>query len=198
MANTSATGGILTPTLNPTEGVSLRRFIGTMLAGVTGINPTLVRPLWQSTPPATPNHDVDWIAFGVDSIKQDASPYYGETKSGDGSYSIRHEDIAVKLIAYGPNCQHTLSIIRDGLCLSQNRETLFLNGMGFADMEDIVHAPELINNCWYDRCDSSIVLRREIKRLYNILSFTAYSTQNFAPNGTQNFAPNDTQIRVNR
>lgn len=171
MANTSATGGVLTPTTITPAGISFRRFIGTMLVGLSGIDATLVRPSWQENPPPVPDFGVDWLAFGITAQRADASPYIKVDVTGDGSETARHEEVDILVVAYGANCLQKQGEIRDGLYIAQNRENLYLSAMGLVGTSDITHAPELINGRYFDRADMTITLRREVMREYRILSF---------------------------
>jgi hypothetical protein len=59
------------------------------------------------------------------------------------------------------------------MAITQNQEALQLLKMSCVDVGDIRHVPELINNRYFDRCDTSITLARDIELTYNILPFTA-------------------------
>jgi hypothetical protein len=45
--------------------------------------------------------------------------------------------------------------------------------MTVADFGQIVHAPELVNERWWNRADATLTLRREVRREYPILTFLA-------------------------
>src|SRR5215472_15859820 len=40
-------------------------FLHDVLAGVSGLDPTMVRPRWQVVPPNVPDFKTDWLAFGI-------------------------------------------------------------------------------------------------------------------------------------
>lgn len=172
MANTSATGGYLLPTTGPLEGQALRRFLHDLIVGITGLDNTMVRPLWQPTPPVVPGEDTNWCAFGISIQTADANAYVVPINDTDGSALQRHEEIEIQTVFYGPNCQSNAAKLRDGFQISQNREALFLAGMGFASFGDILHSPELVNQKWLDRVDASFVLRRQLDKNYQILTFS--------------------------
>lgn len=173
MPNTSATGGYLQDVSPPAEGVALRRFIGELLAGVTGLPGELVRPQWQENPPPVPAFGTDWLAYGVTARRVEAGLPWQAWKDGDGSHLRRHEMLDVQLIAYGENAEAILAALRDGLDVAQNREQLFLAGVAVQDFGAIIHAPELINERWWNRADATLTLQREVRRVYPILSFVA-------------------------
>ena len=177
MSNTSATGGCLTPTTGPLDDQALRRFLQAMIAGVTGLDGSLVRPLWQSNPPKQPDISTNWIAFGITEQRPDANPFHKSNGNGSGAIVIRHEELDVRCSCYGPDCTKYTGHLREALYLAQNRENLFSAGMGLVGFSDTVHAPELINERFFDRADITMTLRREIRREYPILNFVgAYGT----------------------
>lgn len=173
MPNTSATGGFLQQTAGPLEGLDLRRFIGTVLVGVSGLPAEMVRPSWQQNPPPVPNIDTDWMAFGITARRADNDPYQAEKDDGLRTIMSRHEELDILLTFYGPNCLQLAAEVRDGFELTQNTESLLLAGMAYIDLSDIVHAPELVNERFYDRADTTLTIRREVRREYRILNFVA-------------------------
>lgn len=169
MPNTSETGGYLLGALP--DNIVLRRFIGGVIGAVTGLVGDLVRPRWQPNPPATPNQDVDWCAFGITQSTPDASAFVGLDDTGEVGKFIRHEEVEILASFYGPNASGYSEVLRDGLELSQNREAMFLNGMGLKGCGPSAHVPEIVNQLWVDRVDLPFTIRREIRRDYSLLSF---------------------------
>lgn len=165
MSNTSATGGYLGQTSGPVDNLDFRRFIGTVLVGLSGLPADLVRPAWQPNPAPVPGIDTDWMAFGQTNRRTEMYPFMYETTQ------IRHEECDFLLTFYGPNCLGNAGALRDASDLPQNQESMFLAGMKLVDYTDITHAPELVNERWFDRCDMTITIRREIRREYSILKF---------------------------
>jgi hypothetical protein len=175
MANTSATGGyLLEEGTAPLNDQSLRRFLQSVIVGVTDLEPNLVRQSWQLNPATIPDYNVDWCSFGIIAQRQDNEPAQRQLNNLSTQMQ-RHEEIDVLCIFYGENCQATSSSLRDGLYLTQNQEILFLGKMGLVGFSQITHVPELINNRFFDRCDITMTLRREIIRDYPILSFVQVS-----------------------
>lgn len=172
MPNTSATGGILTQTAGPTEGQTLLRFLHAVVSGVSGLGATEVRPMWQQNPPPIPGIETDWCGYGITDRRADANSYHKQLDLG-GAELIRHEEFDVLCSFYGPACLDYAGRLRDGMQLAQNRENLFIAGMGLVGFSDIIHVPELVNERFFDRADITMTLRREIKRSYDILHFVA-------------------------
>lgn len=173
MSNTSATGGYLQQVDGPLEGLDLRRFIGTVLVGVSGFAPEMVRPAWQQNPPPVPNIDTNWMAFGITARRADNDPYQVEKDDGLRTLMLRHEELDVMLAFYGPDCLQKAAEVREGFELTQNTESLLLAGMAYIDLSDIIHAPELVNDRWFDRADTTLTIRREVRREYRILNFVS-------------------------
>ena len=190
MPNTSATGGFLTQVSGPIEGLDLRRFIGTLLVGVSGLNTSLVRPMWQKNPPPIPDIDTNWLAFGITGRRADNDPYQVEKADGSGSTMSRHEELDIQLIFYGPDCLQKAGELRDGFELTQNTESLLLAGMAFIDMSDVVHAPELVNQRFFDRADATLVIRREVRREYRVLNFVSAYGEIHANRATETLSRN--------
>lgn len=174
MSNTSATGGYLVPTLSqslPGE-LSLEDFIQTVIVGITGYPGPLVRPKWQQSPPKNPDIDVDWIAFGIQINSPDSNAYTSLDKDGN-DLLLRMEKIQVQAAFYGPNAQENSSIFRDGFQIQQNLESLKLANMGFNSISDAVRGPDLLNQRWVDRWETTLVLVRTVQRVYPVLSFAS-------------------------
>ena len=173
MSNTSATGGYLQQVAGPLEGLDLRRFIGTVLVGVSGFAPEMVRPAWQQNPPPVPNIDTNWMAFGITARRADNDPYQVEKDDGLRTLMLRHEELDIMLAFYGPDCLQKAAEVREGFELTQNTESLLLAGMAYIDLSDIIHAPELVNDRYFDRADTTLTIRREVRREYRILNFVS-------------------------
>lgn len=173
MSNTSATGGYLQQVAGPLEGLDLRRFIGTLLVGVSGFAPEMVRPAWQQNPPPIPNIDTNWMAFGITARRADNDPYQVEKDDDQGTLMLRHEELDLMLAFYGPDCLQKAAEVREGFELTQNTESLLLAGMAYIDLSDIIHAPELVNDRYFDRADTTLTIRREVRREYRILNFVS-------------------------
>jgi hypothetical protein len=173
MSNTSATGGYLQQVAGPLEGLDLRRFIGTVLVGVSGFDPKMVRPAWQQNPPPIPGIDENWMAFGITARRADNDPYQVEKDDGNRTLMLRHEELDIMLAFYGPDCLQKAAEVREGFELTQNTESLLLAGMAYIDLSDIIHAPELVNDRYIDRADTTLTIRREVRREYRILNFVS-------------------------
>jgi hypothetical protein len=168
---TSATGGTLLPASSPAplEDVDLDAAFQSAVAAITGIDGTLVRPRWQPNPPKQPEPNVDWCALSVMDSKPDAGPAIIHDGSGLGSdINIRHEELVVLVSFYGPRSQWFAGVLRDGIGIPQNMESLKQIDIAFVECGPTRTAPELVNQQWIRRRDMSMRFRRKVTRLYSI------------------------------
>ena len=166
------------PTPAPLEGRALENFLHNWIAGVTGLPGAMVRPAWQPEPPNLPSVDTDWAAFRVQN--RSADTFIAEVHSPDvGGYNEirRHEVLDIKISFYGPNADNFAHLLREGMQVGQNREILTVNDFGVVGSGDVVPAPELVKDKWYYRADTTIQLRRQIKRIYGVKSILSSEVQ---------------------
>lgn len=189
MSNTSATGGYLKPTNTVLDGNLLQDFFHGVIAGVTGLDNTLVVPAFQNQPgpPLRPDIDVDWCGFAIMNRRTEALPWYVQNDGNDGTLS-RTELFDLQVSFYGPNCTGYAGMLRDGLQITQNLEQLFAAGMAPEGTQDIVYLPEFINGRYYQRADLTVNMNRDVSRTYAILSLlSAQGTLQFESGYEENF-----------
>ena len=203
--NTSATGGFLVPSSPPPiDGATLEDALTAIVAGITGIDPTLVRPRWQVTPPKDPEINVDWCGVGVLNETPDAgnpSSYHSPNDNGGlgSSTTLQQSTLEIMASFYGPNARGLAALLRDGLMIGQNREALFLLDMGLVSKPGpTVRVPELVNNQWRNRVDLTFAIRRLVARVWPIENALAAditirgddgSSQEFIVNGSSQTFP---------
>lgn len=173
--NTSASGGFLVPSsASPLEDVSLEDALTSLVSGVTGIDPTLVRPRWQATPPKEPEITLDWCGVGVMNDNPDAgnvSTVHNPNDNGGLGSSTTTQQGVLDVMAsfYGPNARGLSNLLRDGMMVAQNREAMYALGMGLVSKPGPgVKVPELINNQWRNRVDVTFAIRRTVSRTWPI------------------------------
>lgn len=164
MANTSATGGYLTGT---ETALNIEHFFHDLIMNLTGLDKTLVRPRWQPNPPVIPSSNTDWCGFGVEELAADDSAYVNKNTTLTADL-IRHEKYKLICSFYGANARDNCRKMRDGLEVGQNREVMSLANIGYINCSPARHAPELINDIWYDRYDIDFEFAREVAKTYNV------------------------------
>lgn len=166
--NTSSTPGYLTPTSIPPEDDDvLAGIMHDFAVGLTGLDPTLVRPRWQPQPPTMPAASVNWAAIGITSYEPIG--YWPEMIHNDGnSVQRQHQIMEATATFYGPNSTSIASMFLDGLTVRQNLEVLGTFGIKLRHPGRISRVPELINTQYIPRSDVTFWLVREMDRTYNI------------------------------
>jgi hypothetical protein len=193
---TSATGGYLTPAASPAplEGRALLRFFQQIIVGVTALVGDLVRPYWQEEPPTVPDAGVAWCAFKITKRPSDEYPFVGRLKaSATGDYLQRHEALDILTTFYdtgstglddsGGLADTYASLLRDGLAIPQNREPLFLAGMGLVKVGDLVTVPVIFKKRWQNRVDFEFTVRRQVTRLYPVQTLVSASGDIYTDGG---------------
>lgn len=177
MPNDSSSGGYLAPSpaTPPLEGQALLDFIQGTIAGITGLDGTLVRPYAQSEPPNLPSEGNAWCAFKIASRKTDTFAFVQHNADGNGSDALqRNEELTILASFYdlgsGGAADGLASLLRDGLQIPQNREALTLQSFDLVRTTDLVAVPVMVKSRWLYRVDMEVIMRRRISRLYPILN----------------------------
>jgi hypothetical protein len=178
--NASNAEGILQPTepqppnqLPP--GNTMADYLQQYIAGLAHLDGHLVFQRWQQEPPNLPAYGMDWCSAGV--IRRRLIGIYGATihhplgNAGDGYDEMqRHEEFDILCSFYGNNAQYYCDNLIDNLMIWQNKATLGLAGMKFVEIQEPTFAPELIRQQWWNRYDATMVMRRIIRRNYNVFN----------------------------
>ena len=171
MSNTSATGGYLTETSSPLSITALEDLWHDTIAGITGLDNTLVRPSRQLDPAQQPAPDVDWCAFDIMRAASDPWPDVAHISAGDGSdMVVDHDRYEVGAVFYGPNADTLAGLLRRGLCVWQNRSALRSVGIALQSVGDPVTVPELDSMVWRQRVDLSARFSVESRGSYAVLN----------------------------
>jgi len=170
--NTSASGGTLLaiPPLPP-DDTALDAIFQQLVADVTGLPGTYVRPRWQPSVPKQPEPGVNWCAVGVIDVEQDNGPWivYDPVLNVENYWD--HERLQLLCSFYGPNCQGYARALRNGLDVPQNTEELLPNMIRYLDCGTVRAVPELVNEQWIRRQDLTLYFRRKVIAVYGIESF---------------------------
>lgn len=176
MANTSATGGYLTPTSpTPLDDLDLDLVFQAFIRGLTGLPGAMVRPRWQPTVPQTPGPTVDWCAVGVTPrMRSQDYPAIQHDQAGDGQDQYtRHQEIDVLVTFYGPHAMQYGGLLADGAYIPQNSEAIAQHDIKLVEITDAFAVPELVNEQWQRRYDVPMKFRRIIRRTYPVLNLLA-------------------------
>lgn len=170
----SSTGGYLQPenVPAPLDGRELTRFLQQWIAGVAGLDGTMVRPRWTPEPPSIPEAGEVWCAIGI--THQTADTCGHVAWKANGAHLKRHEVLTLLCSFYdlgveGLANKHATRL-RDGVQVGQNLEALTLAGFGFVDASDLTVVPSLLKARWLYRLDVTVTVRREVERVYPIKS----------------------------
>lgn len=183
--NTSSTGGYAQPTqtTGQPKGLTITQFIQTVLAGVSALPGPLVRPKWQPEEPTQPDINTNWMAFGIASQTPSFNAYIA-LNPDDTTQLQRQEQLEIQCSIYGPDALDTLGLITDGLQIPQNLAALLSANMGVVEVTKALHIPELINERFFNRYEMTVVLNRQVQRLYPILKFLSATGIIYSQTGT--------------
>ena len=171
MSNTSATGGYLTETSSPLGITALEDLWHDTIAGITGLDNTLVRPSRQLDPAQQPDPLTDWCAFDIMRVSSDPWPDVAHVSAGDGSdIVVDHDRYEMGAVFYGPNADTLAGLLRRGLCVWQNRSALRSVGIALQSVGDPVTVPELDSMVWRQRVDLSARFIVESRGTYAVLN----------------------------
>ena len=181
MPNDSSTGGFLLPTVVPLDDVQFDNLIHDWIAGVSGLDPTLVRPSWQPDPPPLPDFTVPcWAAFGILRVHNDwdavVQHYAGY------STTLRYQQMELMTTWYGAAAGDVALQFRMGTAINQNQD-LFYPSVKFVSVEDQVTMSENIKGRWQRRVDVTVVLRRLVQCTYAVLDLVAARLEIILANG---------------
>ena len=180
MTNDSTTKGFLRPTdaQGPLEDAALDAALQATIVGIVGLDGTLVRPRWQTSPPKQPPLTTDWCAIGIIDEDSEIHPSVVHDGSNNGSDAMyRGEDLTILASFYGPNARGNAKLLREGLYQAQNRETM-REQFGFAmyDTGRVQNVPEMLENeNWLKRADLQFRVRRMISRTYAVRNIDSAS-----------------------
>ncbi len=156
------------------RGLTLTQFIQTVVVGISGLPGPMVRPMWQPEPPKQPDLSINWMGMGITIAAPDANSYVW-VDANQAGVSQRHEALEVQCSIYGPDALDVYGLLRDGFQIPQNRDALFHANMGFTEISLARHIPDLVNERFINRVQTSFFLRREIQRTYSIPTIVSAS-----------------------
>ena len=182
----SSTGGYLNPTSPPpTDDLDLDTLIGTLIAGVTGLDGDHVFPRWQETQPRIPDGTETWVSVGVNVSTPDDTPAQIHHADGDG-YTVLRTFYRLDVLAsfYGRKSDAYAKLTRDSLYVDQNRETMRAGGLNLVGFDPIRRIPEISATHSRRRSDLAFRLTQTVERTYGILNVLEADGTVIADGGT--------------
>jgi len=157
----------ISPLDEPADDEDLGAIFQELVVGVTGLDPCLVRPRWQPQPPTQPPVETNWCAVGVTQITPTDYPQISQNEDLETARLHRLEMISVLASFYGPRAGSYAAILRDGIYMVRNRDTLTQkSGIKLRSADEVTHAPELINTQFVGRADLPMTFMRFAERDY--------------------------------
>lgn len=150
---------------DPLEGNALENAFQALVAGITGLDPTLVRPRWQPEPVNMPDFSQTWAAVGITETSSDRFVYTKQIDR-DTEQLERDQVLTVMFSFYGPDAQYMLERFQDGIAIERNRADLRTVGIKLTEIKDPRQLPALLKEKWQKRLDVEGIFRRRIIRLY--------------------------------
>ena len=185
MANTSATGGYLGESSTPLSITALEDTWHDTIAGITGLDNTLVRPSRQLDPALQPDALTDWCAFDIMRAASDPWLDVAHVSTGDGSdIVVDHDRYEMGAVFYGPNADTLAGLLRRGLYIWQNRSALRSVGIALQSVGDPVTVPELDSLVWRQRVDLSARFIVESRGSYAVLNLLRSTGDILGDDGT--------------
>lgn len=177
MANTSATGGYLTPDGGalPLDD-DLEDALQAHVVGISGLPSSMVRPRWQNPVPEMPEVGQNWAAIGIQLTQADDGPVISQ--GATHAQYIRHETLTVLVSFYGSSGNGYATLFRDGMAIPQNNDQLASIQAKVINVGDVLSVPELFNQQFIRRYDLPFSIRRKVIRTYAILPFNNPPTVN--------------------
>lgn len=167
MANTSATGGYLTPDGGALPlDEDLEDALQAHVVGISGLPSSMVRPRWQNPVPEMPEVGQNWAAIGIQLTQADDGPVI--TQGDNSAQYIRHETLTVLLSFYGDSGNSYATLFRDGMAIPQNNDQLAAIRAKVIGVGDVLSVPELVNQQFIRRYDLPFSIRRKVIRTYQI------------------------------
>lgn len=169
--NSSASPGPLGPiSPNTLDDLALDSAIAVVVAGITGIDQSLVIPRDQPVNPAEPEVTRNWISIGVTTTTpMSTRAIQNHVSDADGSTAL-HQYYTLDVLAscYGPKSNGIARLIFDAFDIEQNRFALRALGLVFLDVEPIRKVPGIVAAGIRRRSDLSFRLVQSIERVYLI------------------------------
>lgn len=152
----------------PIDDTTLDAVFQTLIAELTELDGSLVRPRWQVSIPKQPEPSTNWCAIGIMSVDPSAGPWLVYDSLNQRENYWDHESLDLLASFYGPNSQQNARLLRAGLNVPQNTEPLLPYMIRYVGSGPIRTVPELVNQQWIRRQDISLQFRRKVEMVYGV------------------------------
>lgn len=157
------------PTLEDKKHVTDNEFLDLLheiIVDIVGLDENLVRRMYQTDPPAIPDHNIDWCSYGINAdTPAGLSPFIKKTGENETEISETYTT-EVLICFYGINATDNAKRLKNGLSVFFKREPLYWNRCGLASVGQTVRMTEQVNNQYYQRADTVYRFSRRIMVKY--------------------------------
>ena len=186
--NSTQFGFVLPSSPDPINDDLLENFFHDVLGSILNLDPTLVRPRWQTNPPNQPSNPTTWLSFGIERTPNQANDLVSYTYTDGVLTNAWYEEFKILCSFYGPQMGMFATRLKAGLSIQQNRDaidfsfsevagppvvdTFTSTGITYVNCSEPRNVSILINDIWQKKIDMFVTFRRQIEYSYPIESIT--------------------------
>ena len=175
MTNTSKTKGFLTPVgAMPAYDNDLDTVFRQFIAGVTGLDSSLVGSYWNESLPAPATDEACRCQAAVVSYGGNPGPsivHNGKDPvDGDDGTDVLtwQEELTLLTRFYGPKAEFYAALLKYGCMVKQNADELLAHGIVFASADKTVSEIVTVNNLPVKETAFSLYFRRSVSFTYQV------------------------------
>lgn len=175
MTNTSKTKGFLTPVGTiPVYDNDLDTVFRQFIAGVTGLDRSLVGSCWNGRFPVEATDETTWCQAGVISYGGNPGPsiVHNGTNPADGDDGTDvltwQEELTLLARFYGPKSEFYAALLKYGCMVKQNADELLDWGIAFAAADKTFSEIVTVNNLLVKETSFSLYFRRSVSFTYQV------------------------------
>lgn len=140
---------------------------------------------WLGFFPPQPAGQMNWDAPG---LYWDAGLSWDSIPPAPPTYQMqRHEEFtmlaSVYDLGYSGEADEVAAVLRDGLTVPQNNESLQAAGIAIVGDSDLAVAPVIFKTRWMYRVDLRVRFRRQITRYYQVLPLAGAGVELYTDDG---------------
>lgn len=175
MTNTSKTKGFLTPVgAIPVYDNDLDTVFRQFIAGVTGLDKSLVASCWDDNFPAPAIDETTWCQAGVVSYGGNPGPsiVHNGTNPADPDDGVDvltwQEELTLVTRFYGPKAEFYAALLKYGCMVKQNADELLGWGIAFASADKTVSEIVKASDPQVKETSFSLYFRRNVSFTYQV------------------------------